>query len=174
MNRNAEREGRERTPRTPRKGSTFSCALLGVLRGPWRPLRSFFFVTIFFVIPFETQADEAALDARVTQIAQELRCLVCQNQTLADSDASLARDLRAQIRTLLREGADDAQVRRYMTDRYGDFVLYRPPLKATTLPLWLAPVALLAAGLAVLFGVLRRRARLDDAQFESEPQGVTP
>ncbi|MEP7099546.1 MAG: cytochrome c-type biogenesis protein [Burkholderiales bacterium] len=119
-------------------------------------------------------AADPALEAQVQRIAAELRCLVCQNQTLADSDASLARDLRAQMRTMLRQGADDAQVRRYMTDRYGDFVLYRPPLKATTLPLWLAPGALLAAGLTALFVVLRRRSRLADAQFESEPQGETP
>lgn len=115
-------------------------------------------------------AADPALEAQVQRIASELRCLVCQNQTLADSDASLARDLRAQIRTMLREGADDAQVRRYMTARYGDFVLYRPPLKAATLPLWLAPGVLLAAGLAALFVVLGRRARLDDAQFETDPQ----
>src|SRR5260221_14766513 len=110
-------------------------------------------------------AADPALEAQVQRIAAELRCLVCQNQTLADSDASLAQDLRAQMRTMLRQGADDAQVRRFMTDRYGDFVLYRPPLKATTLPLWLAPGGLLAGGLAALFVVLRRRSRLSDAQF---------
>ena len=119
-------------------------------------------------------ATDPALEAQVQRISAELRCLVCQNQTLADSDASLARDLRAQMRTMLRQGADDAQVRRYMTERYGDFVLYRPPLKATTVPLWLAPAALLAAGLTMLFVVLRRRVRLDDAEFESEPREVTP
>ncbi len=119
-------------------------------------------------------ADDPALEAQVHRIASELRCLVCQNQTLADSDASLAQDLRAQMRTLLRRGADDAQVRRYMTDRYGDFVRYRPPLQVNTLLLWLAPGLLLAGGLAALALVLRRRSRLGDAQFESDPQGVTP
>ena len=125
-------------------------------------------------------AADAALEARMLQIAIELRCLVCQNQTLADSDASLAQDLREQIRALLRQGADAAEVRRFMTDRYGDFVLYRPPLKARTLALWLGPGLLLAVGLAALGGVLRRRARLSDALFEPdradalEPEGATP
>ena len=123
-------------------------------------------------------AADPVLEAQVQRIAAELRCLVCQNQTLADSDASLAQDLRAQMRTMLRQGADGAQVRRYMTERYGDFVLYRPPLKATTLALWLGPGALLAGGLATLALVLRRRGRLGDAQFDAdpdpEPEGVTP
>jgi cytochrome c-type biogenesis protein CcmH len=128
------------------------------------------------------------LEARVMRVAAELRCLVCQNQSLADSDAGLAQDLRAQIRTLLREGADDAAVRRFMTQRYGDFVLYRPPLNAATVPLWFGPAALLGGGLAALFALLRRRARLGDASFEADPgdapepaagappvpQGVTP
>lgn len=124
------------------------------------------------------EAADPALEARMNRITSELRCLVCQNQTLADSDASLAQDLRAQMRTMLRQGADGAQVRRYMTERYGDFVLYRPPLKATTLALWLGPGALLAGGLATLALVLRRRGRLGDAQFDAdpdpEPEGVTP
>ena len=107
------------------------------------------------------------------RIASELRCLVCQNQSLADSDASLAQDLRAQMRLLLRRGTDDAQVRRFMTDRYGDFVLYRPPLKATTLPLWFGPGVLLAGGLATLLLLLRRRGRLGDASFESNDIDAT-
>jgi len=111
---------------------------------------------------------DPALEARVMQIAAELRCLVCQNQTLADSNAGLALDLREQMRTMLREGADAAQVRRFMTDRYGDFVLYRPPLKATTLALWFGPLALLIGGIGVLWAVLRRRNRLGAEHFESE------
>ena len=110
---------------------------------------------------------DPALEARVMQIAAELRCLVCQNQTLADSNASLALDLREQMRVMLRDGADADQVRRFMTDRYGDFVLYRPPLKATTLALWFGPLALLIGGLAVLAAVLRRRNRLGAEHFES-------
>jgi len=121
---------------------------------------------------------DPALEARVMQIAAELRCLVCQNQTLADSNASLALDLREQMRTMLREGADAEQVRRFMTERYGDFVLYRPPLKATTLALWFGPLVLLIVGLAGLFIVLRRRSRLGAEHFEPDvpdtiDEGVT-
>lgn len=111
---------------------------------------------------------DPALEARVMQIAAELRCLVCQNQTLADSNASLALDLREQMRVMLRDGADADQVRRFMTDRYGDFVLYRPPLKATTFALWFGPLALLIGGLGVLFVVLRRRSRLGAEHFEPD------
>src|SRR5689334_9192397 len=111
---------------------------------------------------------DPALEARVMQIAAELRCLVCQNQTLADSHASLALDLREQMRTMLRDGADADQVRRFMTDRYGDFVLYRPPLKAATFALWFGPLALLIGGLGVLFVVLRRRSRLGAEHFEPD------
>ena len=110
---------------------------------------------------------DPALEARVMVIAAELRCLVCQNQTLADSHASLALDLREQMRVMLRDGATDDQVRRFMTDRYGDFVLYRPPLKATTFALWFGPLALLIGGLGVLFVVLRRRSRLGAEHFEA-------
>jgi cytochrome c-type biogenesis protein CcmH len=79
-------------------------------------------------------------------IATELRCLVCQNQTIADSHADLAVDLRQQIRELLKKGSTDQQVLSYMTDRYGDFVLYRPPVKTTTWFLWFGPGVLLVAG----------------------------
>jgi len=111
---------------------------------------------------------DPALEARVMAIAAELRCLVCQNQTLADSHASLALDLREQMRVMLRDGASDDQVRRFMTDRYGDFVLYRPPLKTTTFALWFGPLALLIGGLGVLFIVLRRRSRLGAEHFEAD------
>jgi cytochrome c-type biogenesis protein CcmH len=111
---------------------------------------------------------DPALEARVMQIAAELRCLVCQNQTLADSNASLALDLREQMRVMLSDGADADQVRRFMTDRYGDFVLYRPPLKATTFALWFGPLALLIGGLGVLFVVLRRRSKLGAEHFEPD------
>lgn len=102
------------------------------------------------------------------QIASELRCLVCQNQTIADSHADLAEDLRREIRTLLRQGATDEEIAKYMTDRYGDFVLYRPPVKPTTILLWFGPAALLVAGLAVLIRALRRRSKLPDDQFEAD------
>ena len=106
-------------------------------------------------------AADPALEERVTALATELRCLVCQNQTLADSNAPLAVDLRSQIREQLRKGASERDVIGFMVDRYGDFVLYRPPLKATTLLLWVGPIALMIGGLAVLFYRLARRRRED-------------
>jgi len=89
-------------------------------------------------------AADPALETRVMALAGELRCVVCQNETLAASQAELARDLRAQIRSQLREGRSDEEVRDFMVARYGQFVLYRPPLQASTWLLWLGPFALLA------------------------------
>jgi cytochrome c-type biogenesis protein CcmH len=114
------------------------------------------------------QADDPALEARMVRIAAELRCLVCQNQTIADSNAALAVDLRKQVREQLRAGRSDTEIVDYMTARYGDFVLYRPPFKPTTLILWLGPVAMLLLGIAVLLLVLRRRSRLTDDAFEPD------
>jgi cytochrome c-type biogenesis protein CcmH len=113
-------------------------------------------------------AEDPVLEARMMRIAAELRCLVCQNQTIADSHADLAQDLRQQVRVQLREGRSEAEILRYMTDRYGDFVLYRPPVKASTVLLWFGPALLLAGGLAMLLVVLRRRARMADDQFEPD------
>jgi cytochrome c-type biogenesis protein CcmH len=93
-------------------------------------------------------------------LAQELRCLVCQNQTLADSQAELAADLRQEIRELMQKGQSDEEIKRYLVARYGDFVLYRPPLKPTTWLLWFGPAVLLLVGLAALYTVLIRRRRL--------------
>jgi len=126
----------------------------------------------------DAPAADPAIEARMLQIAQELRCLVCQNQTIADSNAGLAVDLREQVRTLLREGQSEAQILQYMTDRYGDFVLYRPPVNGATLVLWFGPALLLVGGLAALVLLLRRRARLGDDRFELDEldageQGVT-
>jgi cytochrome c-type biogenesis protein CcmH len=126
--------------------------------------------TVRFQPPTATlTAADPALEARMLAITGELRCLVCQNQTIADSHADLAVDLRQEVREMLRRGLTDDQVRRYMTDRYGDFVLYRPPLKATTVVLWLGPAALLAIALVALALVIRRRARLADDHFEPDP-----
>lgn len=113
---------------------------------------------------------DPALEQHVLRIAAELRCLVCQNQSLADSHAPLALDLRQQIREMLRRGDSDAQVRAFMTERYGDFVLYRPPVRPGTWLLWFGPALLLAGGLATLAAVLRRRARLADDRFEPDPE----
>ena len=99
----------------------------------------------------------AALERRVTDLAHELRCLVCQNQTLADSNAELALDLRRQIKEQLARGASEREVADYMVARYGDFVLYRPPLKATTVLLWAGPFLLLALGVFFLLKRIRRQ-----------------
>ena len=102
-------------------------------------------------------ADDPVLEKRVTGLAAELRCLVCQNQTLADSNAPLAVDLRNQIREQLKGGASERDVIDFLVARYGDFVLYRPPLKATTLALWVGPFVFLALGLILLFRRIARR-----------------
>jgi cytochrome c-type biogenesis protein CcmH len=113
-------------------------------------------------------AADPALEARVVAITAELRCLVCQNQTIADSNSGLADDLRSQVREQLKRGASDKQVLEFMTDRYGDFVLYRPPWKASTVLLWAGPAAFLVIGLAALVLVLRRRAKLAPDRFEPD------
>lgn len=105
-------------------------------------------------------AQDPALDARVDTVSQELRCLVCQNQTIADSQADLAVDLRRQVREMLIAGKSEAEVVRYMTERYGDFVVYRPPVRIDTLLLWFGPVILLVLGIALL---LRRIRKLPEA-----------
>ena len=95
----------------------------------------------------DTTSSDPALEARVKALSSELRCLVCQNQTVEDSSAPVARDMREQVRTQLAAGKSEAQVKQYMTDRFGDFVLYKPPLKATTIVLWVGPfIALAFAG----------------------------
>jgi cytochrome c-type biogenesis protein CcmH len=94
-------------------------------------------------------------------LAEELRCLVCQNQTLADSHAALAIDLKNRIRELLREGKTEREVLDFMVQRYGDFVLYRPPLRATTALLWAGPFILLVLGVTGLIAWLRKRKTLE-------------
>jgi cytochrome c-type biogenesis protein CcmH len=92
----------------------------------------------------------------------ELRCLVCQNQTLADSNAPLAEDLRREVRELASSGKSDAEIKAYLVARYGDFVLYRPPLQSNTWLLWIGPFALLAGGAGIWYAVVRRRRRGGD------------
>ena len=116
------------------------------------------------------EAADPALEARMTRITAELRCLVCQNQTIADSNAGLAVDLRRETREMLRQGKSDEEIVAYMTARYGDFVLYRPPLKPTTALLWFGPATMLAIGAAVLLLVLRRRARMAADAFEPDAE----
>lgn len=112
-------------------------------------------------------ADDPALEARVLQVAEELRCLVCQNESLAASQADLAVDLRGQIRSQLRQGRDEAQIIDYMVQRYGDFVLYKPPLRPSTWLLWGGPFALLLAGIAALVLTIRRRTQ------QAQPQPLS-
>jgi cytochrome c-type biogenesis protein CcmH len=113
-------------------------------------------------------ADDAALDKRVMDLAAELRCLVCQNQSLAESNAGLAVDLRNQIREQLARGASEREVVDFMVARYGDFVLYRPPLKASTFFLWFGPFLLLIAGIYVLIRRIRRQRTMNGQLSEAD------
>lgn len=113
-------------------------------------------------------ASDPVIEARMMQIASELRCLVCQNQTIADSHAGLAVDLRQQVREMLQKGQDEQQIIGYMTARYGDFILYRPPFKSSTVLLWIGPGIMVIAGMATLILILRRRSRLSRDQFDPE------
>jgi cytochrome c-type biogenesis protein CcmH len=123
---------------------------------------------MFILLSAMAWAEEAKLDAvgeqRLKALAHELRCLVCQNQTIADSNADLAIDLRAQIREQIQAGKTDAQIKDYMVARYGDFVLYRPPVQSNTVLLWVAPFVLLVGGVAFLFWQLRKRRKTVIAQ----------
>lgn len=103
--------------------------------------------------------EDPAVEARLKHLAVELRCLVCQNQTLADSNAPLAEDLRREVREMIVKDMTDKEIIDFLVGRYGDFVLYRPPLKATTTLLWAGPFVLLTVGATVLVVTLRRRAR---------------
>ncbi len=112
-------------------------------------------------------ADDEAVERRLVTIADELRCLVCQNESLAGSRAELAQDLKREIRGLIKAGNSDTQIVDFMVSRYGDFVLYRPPLKPSTWLLWLGPFILLAMGLGALVWHLRRR-RHDEAPLSAK------
>ena len=116
----------------------------------------------------DVPSSDAALDARLKKLETELRCLVCQNQTIADSNAGLAVDLRRETREMLRQGKSDAEIVDYMTARYGDFVLYRPPLRTKTVPLWFGPALLLLIGGTVLVLTLRRRSRMAADAFDPD------
>ena len=103
---------------------------------------------------------DPALEERVMNLSRELRCLVCQNETLADSRADLAEDLRNQIREQMKAGKSDKEIIAFLTARYGDFVLYRPPVRPSTYLLWFGPFALLVIGLVLLFRYLKQRRQL--------------
>jgi cytochrome c-type biogenesis protein CcmH len=104
-------------------------------------------------------AEDPAVEARLIAISEEMRCLVCQNESLAGSRSDLANDLRRELRTLIKAGKTDAEIREFMVARYGDFVLYRPPVKPTTWLLWAGPFLLMITAVVVLLVYLRRRNR---------------
>ena len=108
----------------------------------------------------QPSAADPVLEERVIKLSRELRCLVCQNETLADSRADLAEDLRNQIREQMKAGKSDKEIITFLTDRYGKFVLYRPPVDPTTYLLWFGPFVLLLAGLLLLFRYVKQRSGL--------------
>jgi cytochrome c-type biogenesis protein CcmH len=118
-------------------------------------------LSLFLLVALPLQVigqEDPGLERRVTSLAHELRCLVCQNQTIADSNAPLAQDLRNQIREQLKAGKSERDVIDFMVARYGDFVLYRPPFKAATVALWAGPFVLLALGAWLLIRRVRKKA----------------
>lgn len=116
-------------------------------------------------------AQDPGIEARLLKLAEELRCLVCQNETLAASHAELAVDLKKQIREQMKAGKSDAEIVDYLVARYGDFVLYRPPLKPTTLLLWVGPFALLLLGVVLMLRQLKARQRaVQEAQAPSDAE----
>ena len=116
-------------------------------------------------------ADDPVLEARLNKLAEELRCLVCQNESLAGSRADLAQDLRREVRDKMRQGMSDAQIKTYLVERYGDFVLYRPPVKSSTWLLWFGPFLLLGGGIGgFIYFLQRRRKTLTDAPLSAEEE----
>ncbi|HMV00393.1 MAG TPA: cytochrome c-type biogenesis protein CcmH [Rhodocyclaceae bacterium] len=115
-------------------------------------------------------ADDPVAEKRLIALSEELRCLVCQNQNIADSHAELAQDLRREIRGMIQAGKSDKEIIDFMVARYGDFVLYRPPVKATTLVLWAGPLLLMLVGLVALVRYLGQRNRrvTDDAPLTAD------
>ena len=125
----------------------------------------------FFVFAKDAKplADDPELDKRMMALSQQLRCLVCQNETLADSQADLAADLRRQIKEQMKAGKSDAEIIAFLTDRYGDFVLYKPPVKPRTYLLWFGPFILLGGGLLALYRVIsHRRDAIADSPLSPE------
>lgn len=134
------------------------------------------FALMLCLLPLAVVAGEAqpmnkdpALEKRVMALSAELRCLVCQNQSLADSHAELAADLRNEVRELMKSGKSDAEVVDYLVARYGDFVRYRPPMNTTTALLWFGPLILAVIGAGVLFfNLAKRRRRIAETTLTDE------
>jgi len=121
-------------------------------------------------IDTEAAFDDPVLQHRYENINRELRCLVCQNQTIADSNATLAQDLRREVREMIAAGKTDDEIREFMIERYGDFVLYRPRMSAQNFLLWAAPALLLLIAAVVLVRVVRRRAQETDIEDTDGPE----
>lgn len=131
---------------------------------PARPYRFMVFLLTLCIVAIPAAAEQArptaddpVLEERVLNLSRELRCLVCQNETLADSRAELAVDLRNQVREQMKAGKSDEEIIAFLTARYGDFVLYRPRVRPVTYVLWFGPFILLLAGLVILFRYVKRR-----------------
>jgi cytochrome c-type biogenesis protein CcmH len=131
-----------------------------------RTLLALFIVLVLtqpvFAIDTAPAFDDPVQQARYERLARELRCLVCRSETIADSNATLAADLRRQLRELMAAGKSDAEIMQYMTDRYGDYVLYKPPVVPRTMLLWAAPILLLVGGGIAAAIVIARKSRLPD------------
>ena len=127
-------------------------------------------VALLLVLLSTGSLGDEALERRVTGLAHELRCLVCQNESLIASRADLAMDLKRQVREQIKAGKSDAEIRDYMVARYGDFVLYRPPVKSSTLPLWFGPFALLIAGFCAIWIFVRRRRAAPEPALTGEQE----
>ena len=127
-----------------------------------------FFLCLSFLSTAEQSSDLSVdFQEKVKSISAELRCLVCQNQTIADSNASLAVDLRNQVSRMLRQGKSEQEIKQYMVERYGDFVLYDPPVKERTWALWFGPFLLLALAIAFLVSSQLKRRAEPNSDFNS-------
>ncbi len=141
---------------------------------------AFLIVALLTLVPFAAHAidplpfKDRAEEVRFQNLTKQLRCLVCQNQDLADSDADLAKDLRKQVFDMMQSGKSDAEIKQYLVARYNDFVLYDPPLKPGTWLLWFAPFVLVLIGAGVVIGILRRRSTQRGAATSSESAMTEP
>lgn len=115
----------------------------------------------------DVELRDSADEPRFTELSNVLRCMVCQNQTIADSNAALARDFRNQVKQKINQGQSNQQIIEYMTQRYGDYILYRPPFNAATILLWTGPFIFVFIGLIIIMRILRRRDRAEDEASES-------
>jgi cytochrome c-type biogenesis protein CcmH len=140
-------------------------------------MRRLCLIVLFFLVPLVVQGkvdayhfDDPKKEARYKQLIDELRCLVCQNQNLADSNAELAQDMRRLTYEMVLRGESNEQIASFMVERYGDFVLYRPPFKNSTVMLWVGPFLILGGGVLILFFFIRRRGRAPTTQLTEQEQ----